>query len=159
MTSRLKSFSLGGLGERLKEAASFRRGTRYEGEAGGIGGIEAGAPAPPAGALLHHSESGIQVGGATTSEDAAEAALAQVPPGYFQPGDEFDALEWELRQLPIDFAQQHLEAVAEERTGALEVRPGEGWCCAAWSVGALQHSGMHQQARPAPGVPAQLPCA
>lgn len=62
--------------------------------------------------------------GRQTSEEEAEKVLASVPEGYYEPPGTkggFDALDHELRALPLDFGPVALEAVAEERTGVLEV--------------------------------------
>lgn len=104
----------------LRSASSLRRkqagspGADSKGQpGGGCGGgrVSAGA-----------AEYGVLVGGQST-EDELEAALNNLPPGYFDPPELFDALEHELRQLPVNFDAAQLEGVAEQRTGVLEV----GW--------------------------------
>jgi hypothetical protein len=113
------SSSFGKLVSGLRSASSLRRkqagspGADSRGQPGGGGGgrVSAGA-----------AEYGVLVGGQST-EDELEAALNDLPPGYFDPPELFDALEHELRQLPINFDAAQLEGVAEQRTGVLEV----GW--------------------------------
>ncbi|KAL4422269.1 hypothetical protein ABPG75_008466 [Micractinium tetrahymenae] len=121
MTSPLGKLGrqLGSLGDRLaSRTASLRRGGRTsEVDAGGGGGsaaVREGGAASKYGALPAGPS-------ATSEEDEGEAALRDLAPGYFDPPEQFDALEHELRQLPVAFEAAHLEAVAEERTGVLEV--------------------------------------
>lgn len=104
-------------------SASFRR------RKAGVDGEEprsgaSGAPADGGGSRLHPAAAdryGILVP-SQTSEDELEAALNGLAPGYFDPPELFDALEHELRQLPVNFGGDQLEEVAEERTCVLEVR-------------------------------------
>ncbi len=121
-SGRLGRLGLGGLGERVK---SLRRGG-HSATADGDGwaaGAADGWTAPPPAAAAAHPSTGIVVGSATaTTDEEAEAVLRELAPGYFDPPSEFDALEHELRQLPVDFTQEQLESVAEDRTAVLEVR-------------------------------------
>ena len=136
---------LRGLSDRLK----LRRGSAADRDgatAAAATAVGAGAAEPaPRHASLPHPDSGILVGGGST-EAEAKAALAELAPGYFDP--QFDALEHELRQLPVDFDQAALEAVAEERTGVLEVRAlcsqpaSMRWCSAG-----LPRGPAHRRAR------------
>lgn len=110
---------LGSLGDKLTmRTASLRRGGK-DSAAGGAAAADGTTPA--AASPAPHPGSGVLLG-VQPSEDEVEAALAELAPGYFQPPAQFDALEFELRQLPVDFDQRQLENVAEERTGVLEVR-------------------------------------
>lgn len=120
---------LGNLSDRLAAKSSSLRFGRGAGEAsadGGGGRAGTGAAAGKYGALA----AGPTV---TSEEDEGEAALNDLAPGYFDPPDQFDALEHELRQLPVAFEASHLEAVADERTGVLEVGAAAGGgvrsCC------------------------------
>ena len=128
-SGRLGRLGLGGLGERVK---SLRRGSRSAAADadGWAAGAADGWAALPSSTAAPHPSTGIVVGSATaTTEEEAEAVLRELAPGYFDPPSEFDALEHELRQLPVDFTQDQLEAVAEDRTGVLEVRRWAGGVC------------------------------
>ena len=103
--------SLTGLGEKLAGKVPGRRSSVTDVYADGGGGGSTAAYGALAAAPT-----------ATVSEDEGEAALLELASGYFDPPEHFDALEFELRQLPIAFEASQLEAVAEERTGVLEVR-------------------------------------
>ena len=126
LSGKLGRLGLGGLGERVK---SLRRGSRSaagDGD-GGAAGAAADGWGLPAPVGVPHPASGILVRSApATSEEEAEAALRELASGYFDPPAAFDALEHELRQLPVDFTHEQQEAVAEERTSVLEVRRGGG---------------------------------
>jgi hypothetical protein len=124
--SRLKQ-----LGDRLSlKSMGFRRGQAQDdgsGAAAAWGGDRAAAGGrrqarAAAGAAADYTLV------AQPSEEEAAAALDALAPGYFDPPQEFDALEHELRQLPVNFEATHLEAVAEERTGVLEVRGARVEC-------------------------------
>ena len=128
------SFSLGNLGRGLGSLSDrIRRSTKGDdaavvlGGSGGGGGSKA-APGPAPGASPSPAldpASGVLLG-ARPSEEEVEAALADLAPGYFDPPGAFDALEHELRCLPVDFGSTQLEDVADARTGVLEVRGR--WC-------------------------------
>lgn len=123
LSSRLGRLGLGGLGERVKSLRRGGRSATADGDGGVAGAADGWAAALPPAAEPHPS-TGIVVGSATaTTDEEAEAVLRELAPGYFDPPSEFDALEHELRQLPVDFTQDQLETVAEERTSVLEVRP------------------------------------
>lgn len=131
MTSPLGKLGrqLGSLGDRLtSRSASLRRGGRdSEAEAtGGSGGKNSAGRALGKYGVLPAGPS------ATSEEEEGEAALHDLAPGYFDPPEQFDALEHELRQLPVAFEAAHLEAVADERTGVLEV--GGCWACRAGTL-------------------------
>lgn len=65
------------------------------------------------------------------SEQEREAVLATLPPEYFDEG--FDALEHELKQLPLNFEAASLDSVVEERTAVLDVSwAGLPSAAAAW---------------------------
>jgi hypothetical protein len=117
--SRLKQ-----LGDRLSlKSVTFRRGQAQDDGSGtaawdgdrAVGGGRRQARAA-AGAAADYTVV------AQPSEEEAAAALDALAPGYFDPPQQFDALAHELRQLPVNFEAAHLEAVAEARTGVLEVR-------------------------------------
>lgn len=129
------SFSLGKLGRGLGSLSDrLRRSTTGRDDAvaalggggGGKGASAAAGPAPGASASpMLDPASGVLLG-ARPSEEEVEAALADLAPGYFDPPAAFDALEHELRCMPVDFANAQLEEVADARTGVLEVRCGYG---------------------------------
>lgn len=108
--------SLTGLGDRIAGRSPAGGGSK----AGGGGG-ESSYARPGSGGAAPHPDSGVTVG-VRPSEEEVESALAELAPGYFQPPDAFDALEHELRCLPVDFGAGQLEEAAEARTGVLEVR-------------------------------------
>ncbi|KAI7841037.1 hypothetical protein COHA_005265 [Chlorella ohadii] len=120
-SGRLSRLGLGGLGERVKSLRRGGRSATADGDGWAAGAADGWAALPPAAAAPHLS-TGIVVGSATaTTDEETEAVLRELAPGYFDPPSEFDALEHELRQLPVDFTQEQLESVAEDRTAVLEV--------------------------------------
>lgn len=147
MTSPLGKLGrqLGSLGDRLTgRGASQHRGGRNS-EAEVTGGSGSGA-AGKGGAGGRYGA--LPGGPSDTSEvEHGEAAISDLAPGYFDPPGQFDALEHELRQLPVAFEAAHLEAVAEERTGVLEVGVCRGlgrqrWeACTNSGAGAVLHCG------------------
>lgn len=76
-------------------------------------GSDPPAQTPPG----HTAIQGVEVWRETSSEEK-EAILNVLPDSYFDP--DFDALDHELSQAPLDVSAQALEAMAEERTTALE---------------------------------------
>lgn len=110
-----------------KLVSGFRAATQRR-KADSPGGPDAD-PAAPAGRLPPGAAAryGILVGGQST-EDELEAALNDLPAGYFDPAGQFDALEHELRQLPVNFDAEALEVVAEGRTAVLEVGAAAAPC-------------------------------
>ena len=110
---------LGSLGGSFKSSVARRGGQGKGGKAAEDGNRGGDGDDDDA----HARPSGILVGGASAEEDEREAVLHSLATGYFDPPQHFDALEHELRRLPVNFEAAHLEEVAEERTGVLEVRP------------------------------------
>jgi hypothetical protein len=71
------------------------------------------------------------------SEEEREAILSSLPAEYFD--ENFDALEHELRKLPVNFEAASLDSVVEQHTTVLE-------------VGEVQAGGYRRHVRLAPSV-------